>query len=86
MKNAGDPMDENNRPLITGCGAKTRSGFPCQRAPYPGRTRCYFHGGAAGSGGPTGSRNGAYVDGHRSKEAMAERRWVRSLVHLLAKG
>lgn len=27
------------------CGAKTRSGTPCQKAPVKGRNRCHLHGG-----------------------------------------
>lgn len=29
------------------CGAKTRSGTPCKRAPMEGKTRCKLHGGAS---------------------------------------
>lgn len=29
------------------CGAKTRSGTPCQRAPVAGKKRCKLHGGAS---------------------------------------
>lgn len=32
------------------CGAKTRAGTPCKRAPATGRTRCKLHGGASLSG------------------------------------
>lgn len=34
------------------CGAKTRSGGTCKRAPSPGRTRCRLHGGANRTAGP----------------------------------
>lgn len=34
------------------CGAKTRSGQPCQNPPVTGKSRCRMHGGAAGSGRP----------------------------------
>lgn len=37
------------------CGAKTRAGTPCQRAPMP-NGRCYLHGGAS-TGPPKGSQN-----------------------------
>lgn len=36
------------------CGAKTRSGKPCQRAPVAGKKRCKHHGGA--STGPKDAR------------------------------
>lgn len=38
------------------CGAKTRSGSPCQRAPLKGKSRCRLHGGA-GSGPPSKNAN-----------------------------
>lgn len=37
------------------CGAKTRSGEPCKRAPVPGKTRCKLHGGL--SKGSPGHQN-----------------------------
>jgi len=39
-----------------------------------------MHGGAAGSGAPDGSRNGAWRHGCRSAEAAAQRRLVARLV------
>jgi hypothetical protein len=39
------------------CGARTRSGKPC-RSPATKKGRCRLHGGASGSGGPSGKRNG----------------------------
>jgi hypothetical protein len=59
------------------CGARTRSGAPCKSAPVTGRRRCRMHGGAEGSGGPTGARNGNFRHGHYSKEVAATRRWLR---------
>jgi hypothetical protein len=35
--------------------------------------RCRLHGGASGSGGPPGERNGQYRHGERTKAAIAER-------------
>src|SRR5215813_9218833 len=49
------------------CGAKTRGargGRPC-RSPAMANGRCRMHGGL--SGGPTGSRNGAYKHGRYTK-------------------
>jgi hypothetical protein len=37
------------------CGARTRSGRPCRQAAVRGRARCRMHGGAKGSGGPSGA-------------------------------
>lgn len=34
------------------CGAKTKSGKPCQKRPMKGRTRCRLHGGLSPMGGP----------------------------------
>jgi hypothetical protein len=51
------------------CGAKTRGargGRPC-RSPAMSNGRCRMHGGR--SGGPTGSRNGAYKHGRATKRA-----------------
>lgn len=45
------------------CGAKTRSGTPCQRPPLKGRTRCKLHGGAS----PVGIASPQFKDGTRSK-------------------
>jgi hypothetical protein len=62
------------------CGAKTRSGRPC-RAPAVNRSsRCRMHGGAPGSGGPKGSRNGSYERGLYTVEAIAYRRWLRQQI------
>jgi hypothetical protein len=59
------------------CGARTRSGTPCQSPAVTGRRRCRMHGGAPGSGGPKGSRNGNYKHGRYSADAVASRRWLR---------
>jgi len=45
------------------CGAKTRAGHPCRQAAVRGRPRCRMHGGAKGSGGPLGGRNGNFKHG-----------------------
>ena len=47
-----------------------------------------MHGGAIGSGAPSGKRNGAYRSGAHTHEAIADRRMVSALVaefHVLAK-
>lgn len=62
----GSPKNRNDPMKGSRCGAKTRSGGRCGRAPAPGRSRCHLHGGAAGSGGQPGNQNarrhGAYSD------------------------
>jgi hypothetical protein len=67
------------------CGAKTRSGAPCKSAPVTGRRRCRMHGGAAGSGAPSGERNGNFRHGRYTKEVAATRRWIREAIELLRK-
>src|SRR5712691_5041177 len=47
------------------------------RARRPGRRRCRMHGGAPGSGGPKGARNGNYKHGRYTAEMIATRRWLR---------
>jgi hypothetical protein len=41
-----------------------------------------MHGGATGSGGPSGKRNGNYRHGRFTKEAAKTKRWVRELLDL----
>jgi len=68
------------------CCAKTRSGAPCKNPIVSGRKRCRMHGGAAGSGAPSGEKHGRYKHGRFSKErvarARAERLQLRELVQL----
>jgi hypothetical protein len=61
------------------CGAQTRGGGTCERPPVPGKRRCRRHGGAPGHGAPKGNRN-AETHGLRTREALAERRWVSALI------
>jgi hypothetical protein len=65
------------------CGAKTRAGGKCQCPTVRGRHRCRIHGGAS-TGAPKGVKNGNYVDGTFTAEAIEERRWMKSLVNLLS--
>jgi hypothetical protein len=62
------------------CGAKTRTGQPCGQAAVRGRSRCRMHGGAKGSGGPRGSRNGNFKHGLLTGEAKASRGTMRAKV------
>lgn len=45
-----------------------------------GKSRCRLHGGALGSGAPSGTRNGNYRHGRHTKEAIAERQFMRALL------
>ena len=56
------------------CMARTRRGTPCQCPATKARARCRLHGGAKGSGGPKGERNGAFKAGVWTGEAVALRR------------
>ncbi len=62
------------------CGARTRTGQPCQSPNVKGKKRCRMHGGAHGSGAPKWSRNGNYRHGGRTAEAMAQRREVMTFI------
>jgi glucans biosynthesis protein len=75
-----------NLRLAPRCGAKTRGGSPCRLPALRGRTRCKLHGGLS-TGAPKGSRNGNFVDGAWTAEAIEERRWAKDLVRgLVGKG
>lgn len=52
------------------CGAKTRAGTPCKRAPVPGRTRCRLHGGLT----PAGASHYNFKTGRYSKVLPARLR------------
>jgi hypothetical protein len=67
------------------CGAKTRAGTPCRCPAIRGRTRCRIHGGLS-TGAPRGERNGNFKNGYWTSEAVQERRWVKQMVQLYAKG
>jgi hypothetical protein len=62
------------------CGARTRAGHPCRQAAVTGRARCRMHGGAKGSGGPRGDRNGNFKHGLWTHESLSTRRAVRAKV------
>jgi hypothetical protein len=67
------------------CGARTKRGKPC-RSPATKKGRCRLHGGASGSGGPPGKRNGQYRHGERTKAAIAERQKFSALLKMLRAG
>jgi len=60
------------------CGARTRIGRPCRQAAVRGRKRCRMHGGAKGSGGPAGRRNGNFKHGLWTAESMLLRKETRA--------
>src|SRR5438270_13702390 len=64
----------------TRCGAKTRRGTACQSPAVRGKRRCRMHGGAPGSGAPSGRRNGNYRHGHFTAEAKEQRRRLGLLI------
>ena len=67
--------------LAARCGARTRSGKPCQSPAVRGKRRCRMHGGAAGSGAPIGNTN-ALRHGHYTAEAIARRRQLSELIKM----
>jgi hypothetical protein len=71
----------NTGPMLVSprCGAKTRTGRPCQSPSVQGKKRCRMHGGAPGSGAPRGNKN-ALKHGRYTREAMEERAYIRDLV------
>lgn len=71
MKDAGD------NPMKAHCGAKTRAGTPCRKAPMP-NGRCYFHGGPS-PGAPLGNSH-ALKHGRWSAAAIEERRRISALL------
>src|SRR5262249_14979739 len=87
LKTASNPMKRRNKrpeplPLRQApqCGARTRRGTPCRAKAAHGKGRCRLHGGAVGSGAPPGQRNGNYRHGRHTKEAIAERQFMRALL------
>ena len=61
------------------CGARTRSGSPCQSPAVKGKKHCRMHGGAAGSGARPGNRN-ALKHGRYSRELTEFRQMMRELL------
>jgi len=61
------------------CGARTRNGTPCRAPVVKGKRRCRMHGGAAGSGAPTGNKN-ALKHGRYTMERLAQRKHVNAVL------
>jgi hypothetical protein len=79
-----DPMHLSAEPVLLRqgprCGARTRSGKSCQAPAVRGKARCRMHGGAKGSGGPRGNRNGNFKHGLYTRESQSIRRVMRTQV------
>ncbi|WP_308054666.1 HGGxSTG domain-containing protein [Burkholderia cenocepacia] len=56
------------------CGAKTRSGSPCKRAPMEGKARCKLHGGASTGPKKPNSATNALKHGFYSDALLPEER------------
>ena len=71
----------NTGPMLASprCGAKTRSGGSCRSPAGRGKRRCRMHGGAPGSGAPSGNQN-ARRHGRFTGDAIAERRQIEALL------
>jgi hypothetical protein len=74
-------IEHNTGPMLLSprCGAKTRSGSPCNAPAVRGKKRCRMHGGAPGSGAPRGNQN-ALKHGRFTRQALDERRQLRDLL------
>jgi hypothetical protein len=74
-------IEHNTGPMLSSprCGAKTRSGSPCNAPAVRGKKRCRMHGGAPGSGAPRGNQNGL-KHGRFTRQALVERRQLRDLL------
>jgi hypothetical protein len=62
------------------CGARTRTGRDCRSPAVRCKARCRMHGGARGSGGPRGDRNGDFKHGLYTREEVAIRRGLRAQI------
>src|SRR5262249_6460854 len=67
------------------CRTRTKSGRPCW-SPATRKGCCRLHGGAKGSGGPPGERNGQFRHGERTKAAIAEQQKFSALLKMLRAG
>lgn len=67
--------------MASTCGARTRSGAPCKRAPLEGKRRCRLHGGAS-TGPKKGSRNAAKPGSLYSKFLTDDERAIAAALEL----
>jgi len=70
MKNDNYPMPRVH------CGARTRAGGKCKQPAMP-NGKCRLHGGKSKSG----REHGRFSTGEYTKEAIAQRRYFRELLH-----
>jgi uncharacterized protein YjcR len=71
----------NTAPMMAAarCGAKTRSGALCRSPAVQGKARCRMHGGAKGSGAPTGNQN-ALKHGAYTREMLEQQKEIMRLI------
>jgi glucans biosynthesis protein len=78
-------VENENNPLQPSqtlhCGAKTRSGTPCQSVPVRGKKRCRMHGGVS-PGAPRGNQN-ALKTGAFTREVLMLRLEARATLKSL---
>jgi hypothetical protein len=76
---SGDARNTGPMQASPRCGAKTRCGRSCRSPALRGKRRCRMHGGAPGSGAPSGNQN-ARRHGLFTGEAIAERKQIQALL------
>jgi hypothetical protein len=71
----------NTGPMLASprCGARTRCGGSCRSPAVRGKRRCRMHGGAPGSGAPSGNRNARKL-GLFTSDAIGERKRIQALL------
>jgi len=71
----------NTGPMLASprCGANIRSGGSCRSPSVRGKKRCRMHGGAPGSGAPSGNQT-ARRRGLFTRQAIAERKQIGALL------
>ena len=71
----------NTGPMLASprCRAKIRASGSCRSPAVRGKRRCRMHGGAPGSGAPSGNQN-ARRHGLFTGEAIAERKQIRAML------
>ena len=73
LRNGNRRGDQANAPR---CHAHSkRTGLACRQPAMRGKRVCRFHGGKS-PGAPKGTRNGAYRHGMRTREVLAQFRWL----------
>lgn len=78
MKNKNNPMQLSS---ARRCGARTRSGKPCQAPAMHDKKRCRMHGGAS-PGAPRGNQH-AFKTGAYTAQALTQKREARTILKTL---